>query len=710
MIGSTRCFVFALLCFLAPVLSQAGSLPADLDPAPPFPHILTDAPTVSFVAPGVTYGDYEMWTMEGPLSIHVVAVDLHNPNVRVDTALASDRLTSSGETVSSMAARTGAVAGINGDYFDINNTNAPLNILVKGGRLIKTPMKRYAFGLTRERQIEFSEFTFGGNLLLSNGSAIALNGVNEWPPPSGGTGLLTPEFGAVAPVQNLTLLALEPLSGSPPFANYRVDGIVDNTTQQPPGYYLGIGLNAYGNAGDVNAGDTLAATATTTPPLDDLFAAVGGGPLLVDNGAPFSDSDGPAGEEFNRRIPCSAAAVTRDGTLLFFVVDGRQPSLSIGLTRAQFTALMLAFGVQRAMALDGGGSSTIVARRLGDTAASVQNSPSDGTERRVSDGIFVYSDAPQGPPARIAVQPQFIRAFAGAHVPLNDATTDDAGHPVAANGALRIRSVPGNLGAVSGRDFIAGSHPQTGILHVERGSLTTDVPVHVVDSAARIELIPKEPNLAPGGRIRIVARAYDRAGYPLVLPSQLRWSASSGRIEPDGTFVAGANNATVRVRIAGAVVSDVVTVGQHEVPFELASRVHFTTFPRGGPGSLSVGAPCANCIALRYDFTGAERAAYLDGKIPLPNGALGLSFDVNGDGNNEVLRVALDNAINERFTLTANRVAWNGWRHVAVKFPPALAQPATLQQIYVVSKLGGQAVTSAGTIALRNVRVILAGR
>ena len=48
--------------------------------------------------------------------------------------LAHDALTSSGETISSMAHRSGAIAGINADYFDIGNTNRPTNVVVHDGR------------------------------------------------------------------------------------------------------------------------------------------------------------------------------------------------------------------------------------------------------------------------------------------------------------------------------------------------------------------------------------------------------------------------------------------------------------------------------------------------------------------------------------------------------------------------------------------------
>jgi hypothetical protein len=66
------------------------------------------------------------------------------------------------------------------------------------------------------------------------------------------------------------------------------------------------------------------------------------------------------------------------------------------MTRPEFADLLLDFGAQDAMALDSGGSVTMVSRAPGDTKVTVRNVPSDNSaERWVSDGLFVYSSAPQ---------------------------------------------------------------------------------------------------------------------------------------------------------------------------------------------------------------------------------------------------------------------------------------------------------------------------
>ena len=691
------------------LLAAAAALPLSPQPAPPFPAIASDAPVFGEVAPGIRYGDYRMLTAEGPLSVHVLSVDLRNPYVRVGTALAQDRLVSSGETVSSMAARTGAVAGINGDYFDINQTNQPLNILVENGKLLRMPMHRWALAFDKQQVPQFDEFQVTAQAVLGE-QTIPLKTINDWPPPGGGTVFVTPDYGSLHPAENVTTYALQPVDGTPPFATYRVTGIADNGTALNPGYYFAFGPQAYGTFPLPSAGDTIAIQGSAQPSLQDLVSAIGGGPLLVKDGTWYADPDGPNHGEFRTNMPATAAGVAADGSLLLFEVDGRQPSRSIGLLQPQLASLMIAFGVVTGMQFDGGGSSTMVARLPGDDAAVVQNSPSDGVERRIADALLVYSDAPAGPPAKIVATPQTIRALPGARVPLQIAVTDASDRTVHVSpGAIAMRVIPAAAGRIDGDTFVAGNTPQDAVVRVQSGSLAADVPVHVTGAVARAEILPEHPALQPHERLRFSAQAFDASGYLIAVPQVLHWRASGGTIDENGTFAAADRDAGVSVMLGDKRVSEAVTVGEHAQPVPLANAT-FATAPRGGPGSLEPSATCPQCLTLRYDFSGKERAAYIDDTVRLPERALGLSAQVYGDGNGEILRLSVDNAINERFWYTFAKVDWHGWRRVEFRFPPELPQPITLKQIYVIDRVGpGAPVTAAGAIDVRGVQVLLAG-
>jgi hypothetical protein len=678
-------------------------LPAHLDPAPPFPRIVLDAPTIERIAPGVEYGEYDLITAAGPIVVHVVAVAPHAPEIELNSVLASDALQSTGETASSMARRTGAIAGINADYFDIGNTNRPTNLVVRHGTLMSTPTKRYALVIASDGTAQIIETTFAGMLQLAD-RTVPLDAVNRMP--SDGTSLLTPAFGSVSPHDDLTLVALTPTSGNPPFATYRVSGVLDNTVAQPPGYYLAIGLNAYASVGVPNTGDAIDASGDLAPvSLGNLAAAVGGGPLILNDGLWIDDPDGPSGGEYAQRIPCSGAALGSDGTLYLLEVDGRQPELSIGITRPEFAALMRAFGATRGMAFDGGGSSELVARTPGESTAVLVTTPSDGRERKIADGIFVYDTAPTGPALELLSASPAVRALVGASMSVHFVAADAAQHVVAAPLPIDVRVEPATLGTYRDGTFTA-AQPGEGTLVARAGTLMQKVPLRVYAEPPRLTILPQDASVAQGGRLTLQARAYDAQGYAIALPAQLPWRAQGASIDESGTLAAGNTDALVSLLVGDRLANVHVTVGFHDVALSFAPS--FMTLPRGGDGAAGPNPDCPSCALLRFTLGPTERAAYLVTNVTLPQRSVAVAFEVFDDGGGEQVKLALRNAINEEVLLSVGAMDHPGWRDVVVRLPQGLAQPARLVAVYVI---GASASTSIhGSITIKNLHAVVAGQ
>jgi hypothetical protein len=683
----------------------AALLPALLQPAAPFPRIVQQAPTVESVARGVEYGDYQLLTVDGPLSVHVVAVAPDRTNVRVDSVLADDSLISRGETVGSMAKRTRAIAGINADYFDIGNTNRPVNMVVRAGALLQLPYKRAVLAITRDGMPHITEFTFSGQMVIAD-RTFPLDAIDQMPEGGSGLSLLTPNYGRVAPHENVTLATLQPLGGAPPLERYRVTGLADNLNPQPPGYYVAIGLNDYNAVGVPDAGSLVSVDGDLSPfGLASIDAAVGGGAMILHDGAWYDDPDAPYRQENARRVPVSGAAVAPDGRLFLIEVDGRQPELSIGLTRPEFSALMRSLGSTEGLLFDGGGSSTMVVRRLGDPGADVVNSPSDRKERPVADGIFVYSTAPVGAAVRLVARPGVVRAVPGAEVALRIAAVDAAYNVANSSGAVNVSVSPASLGSYRDGAFVA-QHSGAGRLLLRDASLKGEIPVEVDSKPARTRISPARPNVDDNGQLGLVAQAFDDRGYRLELPPLLHWTSSAGSIDTGGLFRAGTHDANVSVRIGGTLATTRVTVGSHGVGVPFAQSARFVTAPRGGTGELVKSADCGSCVELHFSFSNGERAAYAKADIPLPKGTIGVEFDLSDDGSAARLRVAFRNEINEDVLVDAATLGEPGWRHVAVRFPPG-SQAMRLISIYVLPPKGIQ--LSEGSIVLRNVRAIVAG-
>lgn len=650
-------------------------LPPLLAPPVPFPLVVAQWSVPEDVAPGIRRADYRLTTSAGPLVVHVVAIDTHDPTVRLGAVVAGDHLISSGETVTSMAARTGAVAGINADYFDIGNTNQPLNVVVRDGTLLRTPSKRAAIEVTGGGDVGIGYVSFAGT--VSYGTAqIPLTGVNEWPPQGGAT-LLTPAYGALAPTPNVVTATLEPLDTTPGLpGTYRVTAVGAPLPGPVGGVLLGLGPAAQALAAPPNLGDTLALAYATSPDASSLLAAVGGGPLLVAGGAAVDDPYSPAPEERDVRFPVAGAALESDGTLLLIVADGRNAAVSIGLTRPEFGALMLGFGATDGLAFDSGGSATLVARKLGAAGPSVVNDPSDGRERPVADALLAYSGAPGGLHPHLVVRPASFSVYTGAQVALRGAVVDDADH------RLRVADV-------APLDTDPAPGPHVAIARERGGTLTALVPYYTVERVAALTIVPDRPNPARGVAQALTVTGADERGAPIALGNApVGWTFGARTVA--GTHVVydtQGGDVAVTATLGSATATTLIRVGDH--------TVRVPAYPE---------------TALVYDFTGTARAAYANATIALPGEPVRLSIEVDGDGNGVPLRAAFINRYGEKQLLTlAKSVDWTGWRRIAIALPPSLNPPVSLTSIYVVRALGGPPVIAAGTLHFRALAVVIPG-
>ena len=94
------------------------------------------------------------------------------------------------------------------------------------------------------------------------------------------------------------------------------------------------------------------------------------------------------------RASRTAIGFTKTGKVVLLVLDGRQEPFSAGGGYATLAQILLEAGCVEATNLDGGGSTTFVARQPGDEELSVINRPSDGFARSVSTSWMLVSTAP----------------------------------------------------------------------------------------------------------------------------------------------------------------------------------------------------------------------------------------------------------------------------------------------------------------------------
>jgi hypothetical protein len=120
-----------------------------------------------------------------------------------------------------------------------------------------------------------------------------------------------------------------------------------------------------------------------------VLETIGGSPVLIENG---NIKVKACSEYLCHRHPRTAVGITGNGKIVFFQVDGRS-SGSIGLTLVGLAREMKRRGIEWALNLDGGGSSTMWIRGRG-----VVNRPSDGSERSVANALLVLPRSDDGDP------------------------------------------------------------------------------------------------------------------------------------------------------------------------------------------------------------------------------------------------------------------------------------------------------------------------
>ncbi|GAA1170744.1 hypothetical protein GCM10009608_03910 [Pseudonocardia alaniniphila] len=409
--------LFVVVVVSASALTASISTAVAAEPSAPAPPIPQGWPVVSSasatrpveIAPGVTEHSETYVTADGTEQTQVLEVDLGLGSVRVDTVESHDRIVDPpDERPTSMGDRTGAVAGINGDFFAIHASGAPLGGVVRDGVLLKTPRRKFAGELSIvDNRASIGEVDFTGRITLGGASATieSVNTVEDAAPGNSmaitsdlvsrlakpvaidGITEITPGLGPVATIPEGTLVIAH-RSGTRAAV---IDKVIPATTSVPALSSDQIAVLGGGAGADwLTQHATTGARITLTDSLSrkGVDTLIGGATVLVRNGAVYHD---PTGAPPSGRNPETMVGVSDGGRrLTMVVIDGRQQS-SIGVTPAEAAEYLVAHGADSGLLLDGGGSSTLAAQLPGSTHLTVLNHPSDAAgERPVANGLFVY--------------------------------------------------------------------------------------------------------------------------------------------------------------------------------------------------------------------------------------------------------------------------------------------------------------------------------
>ena len=345
------------------------------------------------VSPGVTHTEFVVRNSEGRSEGDLLNVNLKNTSVSTD--LLFPGAVAARDEVSDMAENANAVAAVNGDFFDIGKTNAPKGPVIADGHRLKAslPNRQNVFAVSRKGIARLDRISLQGRITTPD-DALVLDGLNQSALEVGGIVAFTPVWGA-ATRKRATCVTSRDATCSKNTTEVVVRDHVVTKVRQEPGYgairkgtFILVGREAGADElrKKLQPGEHVRMRSELSSQLGGpLEFAIGGNPILLRDGVvPQVGLGDPA-------LAPRTAGASRDGRRLYLVtVDGRSAK-SVGLRTKEVAEMMRKLGADDALNLDGGGSSTLVAREPGEQDVTVQNVPSDGSQRRVATGIGIFS-------------------------------------------------------------------------------------------------------------------------------------------------------------------------------------------------------------------------------------------------------------------------------------------------------------------------------
>ncbi|MBI5707566.1 MAG: phosphodiester glycosidase family protein [Armatimonadetes bacterium] len=291
-------------------------------------------------------------------------------------------------TISEAVRSSGAIGGLNGDFFPF--TGDPLGLMIRSGEVTSLPdPRRSAFGWNG-RTMVFGPAVLEATATPEGGSPLAIDGLNQ----ESGINMLclNTEAAGFAKSKHPCAMALLQVLDGGFSANGRVRTRVAGLTSEgniavAPNSAVLVGTGSH--KAEVEALSVGSVVEISMKMGESGWAevenAVGGGPTLLKKGQIISDwaAQGFAESFALKRHPRTAVGRTDEGDVWFVAIDGRQ-AMSDGATLQETALILKRLGCVDAINLDGGGSTTINLFNL------TLNRPSDGTERPVANGVLFF--------------------------------------------------------------------------------------------------------------------------------------------------------------------------------------------------------------------------------------------------------------------------------------------------------------------------------
>ncbi len=638
---------------------------------------------VQTLSPGVTLEQITRLTENGWLYIDMIKVDLDNKYAKLDI-ISSENGVSSLSTTKNMAKYTNAIAALNADYFAKrpNTTNKGQSIGFWGANreiyqssaddnLNSNTMS--SFILYDKNNIIYDYLKDEISLNCPNGDTIYVADINKYLPLEAPCCIFTSKWGekSIGNSEGKEMIELV-------VKNNKVIEIRNNQEgiQIPEDGYV---VSAYGNYGqklldNFSKGSKISYDVNINLDLDKFEFAVSGGTMLVKDGQISKITHTIYGKhEF------SVIGSSEDSSTVYLLAINNVNGSTIGITQSQLAQIVKDLGIYNAINLDGGGSTTLVAKPLGENSIKSINITDGNYLRPVINSVGVFSLAPKTKLSNL------ILTLDNENIFKNNSTD------------FTIKGYDSNYNYIEiDKDKVQISFSNSNakfedgkILGLKEGKVTvtatydgikTTAILNVLGDVYSLDITPKNAQVKKGSTQFFNLIGIDKNGYSAPINNTLaKWDIDgTGTISENGLYTATSSGTAIvsaRINKATSYVKVGVMSNIEQIYDDFESiKGEFSSYPNTIEGKIKLDSSSyktgKNSLKLTYNFSSEDtiKGAYYDYTNPLsmPDNVSEISLWVyNPEKNDNSLKAQYkDSNGNTKISIICDKLDFKGWKQL----------------------------------------------
>lgn len=674
--------------------------------------VIHEESSVEEISPYVSYVEKTQFNTDKWIVIKSLIVDITDESTKIEALYNPDNLRESKKLSELVPAKKNILGAINGDFFNSNQKTA-IGPLIDEKKLIYNGIDDgtfNVFGITKVNKPFIGHIkNFKPDVKIGN-TTIPVSYMNKNFTNLNEIVLLNSTYGKTSIGNSTTVELTEIIIDK--------DQVIDIRNNEAPvsipenGYIIAIPKASGFNTNNISIGDTFIFNDPKI--LNFLDTLIGGGSILVDKGVLNKEFSLP----INGSHPRSAIGFTEDySKVILTTVEGRKTFVP-GVTETELAEIMIDLGAYYAINLDGGGSSTLIKREYGKTSYQPTNYLSDGTERKIYNGIGIASNYETDRINSIKLVLNQDRTIINQPIQFNLLGSDLYYNPI-----LIDKSLVEFSSTIEGRfvdNIFYPTETGKGMIKAEYNGFSHSQPIVVHDNLAEIGFNQYHFKLEMGESITLKPEIITTEGYKIPIDlEQLTFDL------PESTYSINQN----KLKLEEDLQDQIINVSYKDLKTQLSLNMNtyettiiddfeelkgkHAVYPMdlGGDFNLfNTSIDGSKSGRLFYKFTKhptETRASYYvyDPFIQIPAKANKIKLDVFGTlGKNHWLRMKINDQYGVEHNLTlARNIDWQGWKTLETEIPNYIEGPISIQRIYIVETDFSNA--NDGLILFDNLRI-----